>query len=194
MATKLLQLIDAEITHLNDTVKLLSNLPKQYSMTYATGVWLDNLNLLIGGTVRPYRYKDIPMYSDTELRIRMGIKVRMNNGGGSLESVMLASRYYLYLNNDNTWNSVQSFELNVYNDSTYVIIEAVGEAIKNPDKIREIQNFVPVGVGVLVVETWEDGTFRLYNEDGVLVDPVLGLSDITQPTSGGKLVEILYKS
>jgi len=188
MATKMINLIQSQIDLLNDTLKALKEIPKTVAYQTASGYWLDMLNRLIGGTERPSN-----SYSDQELRSRMTQKIKMNTGCGTFDSVRTACRYYLYLNNNNTWDSIKDVEVGLYCDSNYLIIEASGDNITSRDKLKEIQNFIPVGVGVLIVEIFDNNTFQFYNGDGVTVDYATGFGTITNSNIGGKLAGIIYK-
>jgi len=186
MATNLINLIQSQVDLLNESLDSFSKIPSVVTYQTAKGYWLDMINRLIGGTERPSG-----TYSDNELRSRMTQKLKMNSGAGSYDSVRTACRYYLYLNNDNTWDSVANAEINLYSDSNYLIIEAFGENIKSRDKIKEIQNFVPVGVGILIVEIFDNNTFRFYNEDGIEIDTNQGFGTLTNLNIGGKLAGII---
>jgi hypothetical protein len=193
MAEKLSKLIQAPIDLCNQTIPLILPYVNQYGVDTAVGYWLDSINLLIDGVARPYDSTNNPLYNDAELRNRIKTKISMNKGGGSAPSVINAVRYYLFLDNTTSWESVKSIPVDLSYSGNDIVIEISSEFVKTQDRLGEIKNFIPVGVGLYVVRYEPDETIRLSNTDGVTVhlDPAQGLSGIESASTGGRLAEII---
>lgn len=184
MATKLIHLIESTNALLNESIVPLRSIEEAYDIDKAEGFWLDMLNFLIDGTVRP-----TGAYSDSELRKRMKVKIALNAGSGTTESVISAVRYFLLLDDISSWTSVSTEKVSLKYSGADIIIELESAIIKSRDRLREIQNFIPVGVGLYIVEFTPNNTFTVSTADGAALE----LSD-TKGIDYGKLAEIITYS
>jgi hypothetical protein len=119
----------------------------------------------------------------------------MNSIAGTTKSIVMATQYYLFLNDENSINNVKDIPINIYFDSSYIHVEIFTSFIPNgnvDDKIKEILNYIPVGIGYFIVEIDDGNTFTLSSDDSDVeqLNPLLGCSDLDYPTVGGKLAEI----
>jgi hypothetical protein len=142
MAQNLIKLIDSFIDQSKDTQDHLFSLCDIYDIDKANGYWLDRLNDLIGGTIRKPN-----TYSDTNLRSRMKAKVSINRDAGTISALLDAVRYYLLLNDINSWSEVKDITIPyiIRNGNVYI---SVTSSNINRSKIGEIISFAPAGVGV----------------------------------------------
>jgi hypothetical protein len=197
MAENLKRLIQCHIDGLNETLDVMRTIQNVFTIDTAVGKHLDAMNNFVDGTYRTYQ-NDIPVYGDAELRERIKFKSEMNSIAGTTKSIVMATQYYLFLNDENSINNVKDIPINIYFDSSYIHVEIFTSFIPNgnvDDKIKEILNYIPVGIGYFIVEIDDGNTFTLSSDDSDVeqLNELLGCSDIDYPTVGGKLSEINYQ-
>ena len=194
MAENLKRLIQCHIDGLNETLDVMRTIQNVFTIDTAVGKHLDAMNNFVDGTYRTYQ-NDIPIFGDAELRERIKFKSEMNSIAGTTKSIVMATQYYLFLNDENSINNVKDIPINIYFDSSYIHVEIFTSFIPNgnvDDKIKEILNYIPVGIGYFIVEIDDGNTFTLSSDDSDVeqLNPLLGCSDLDYPTVGGKLAEI----
>lgn len=185
MATKLLQMMQAQVDIINESIVPMQSIKTCYDIDKAEGYWLDMINVLVDGVIRPPN-----TYSDTELRERIKTKVTMNKGCGTTESVINAFRYYALLTDINSWQTVKDVRVSLSYSGNDIVITIPINTIQTRDKLREIQNFIPVGVGLYVVEYTPNNVFTLASGSLFETSATLGLST-DGINDGGKLATII---
>ena len=185
MATKLVQLITDSHNHLIDTSYYLEALPQEFWIDNARGIWLDAINTRIGGIYRPRKQDNSPIYNDVELRKRMRVKAKLNTGCGTVDSAVTAVQYYVMTNDSMSIDLALLTTIDVEIRSAFLWLFMDVGVVNSKDKLREIVNFIPSGVGLYVVEVYGEDTFAVSDTD------VAGQIDLLKGIDHGRISNII---